>query len=466
MEKQEVTKGYLFSNQALSRLIIPLLVEQFLAMAVGMVDTFMVSSVGESAVSAVSLVDTIMLLIIAIFAALATGGAVVAGQYIGKKREEMSCKAGEQLVLSVFSISICIMGLIYAFKYGILHGLFGNIDKEVMKDAKEYLMVVGASIPFIAVYNSGAALFRAMGNSKISMKVSLLMNGINVGGNAILIYGFGMGVTGVAWPTLISRMVAAVVIIWLLQKQSLTIHMSKDFWKGFLHPVKQKLFQWHLIQKICQVGIPNGVENGMFQMGKLILLSLISSFGTSSITANAVSNTIAGIAILPGQTLGLAMITVVSQCVGAGDKEQTRYYVKKLMKIAVAGMIVVNVSMIFARGGIIDLYHLSNQTAELTSTILLMHSVLATVIWPFSFTLPNALRAANDATFTMIVGCISMWVFRLGSAYLIGGYFKMGVIGVWIAMFIDWTVRSILFILRTKKRFGFGKIKICTNIEK
>lgn len=456
MKEKAIPEKYLFSKKALYRLIVPLLIEQFLAMAVGMADTIMVASVGESAVSAVSLVDTIILLIIAVFAALATGGAVVSGQYIGKKRPEQSCKAGEQLVLFVSTISIVIMTVIYCFKHGILHGLFGNIDKVVMNDANEYLLIVCASIPFIAIYNSGAALFRAQGNSKVSMKVSLLMNGINVAGNAILIFVFHMGVAGVAWPTLISRIVAAVVIICLLNKQTLTIHISKEFWKSFLHPVKERIFQWHLIKKICQVGIPNGVENGMFQLGKLILLSLISSFGTSSITANAVSNTIAGIAILPGQTLGLAMITVISQCVGAGDKIQTRYYVRKLMKIAIGGMILINVAMIFARGGIISIYQLTDETARLTSTILLMHSIFATVIWPISFTLPNALRAANDANFTMIVGCGSMWIFRLGSAYLLGKYLQMGVIGVWIAMFIDWAVRSIFFVIRSKKRFGIS----------
>lgn len=449
MEK-EIKKSYLFTNKDLIRLLIPLMIEQFLAVAVGMADSIMVASVGESAVSAVSLVDSIIILLINIFAALATGGAVIAGQYIGRKQNDMACRAGEQLLVFGTLVSLIIMALMYIGKGFILNVVFGTIEPDVAVYANTYINIVFASIPFIALYNCGAALFRSMGNSKVTMFTSIIMNAINVIGNALLIYVFRMGVEGVAIPTLVSRAVAAVIIIVLLRKEELIIHIRKK--------IKYK-YDKNLIKDILKIGIPNGVENSMFQLGKILLLSVIAGFGTTSITANAVANSVSSFQILPGMSVGLGLITVVSQCVGAGDYEQVRYYTKKLLKYAYAFMIISNIAVIIATPKILSIYNLSEETASLASQAFIFHGVCSCFLWPLSFTLPNTLRASNDARFTMNVGVSSMWIVRIGFGIVISRYMNIGMFGVWIAMIIDWVVRSIFFTLRYKSHKWEVKIR-------
>jgi len=432
-------KNYIFTNKSLARLILPLMVEQFLAVAVGMADSIMVASVGESAVSAVSLVDSVNILLINIFAALATGGAVVAGQYLGQNRSDKSCEAGEQLIVYVTMVSVVIMAIMYIGRDFILNVVFGNIDADVAAYASTYMLIVFASIPSIALYNSGAALFRAMGNSKITMITSIIMNAINVIGNAILIYGFHMGVEGVAIPTLISRTVAALMIVALLRNENLLIHLSKPFRYKY-----EKL----MVRDILHIGIPNGVENSMFQLGKILLLSVVSGFGTASITANAVGNAVSSFEILPGASIGLGLITVVSQCVGAGDYEQVRYYTKKLIKFAYLALIVFNAAIIFATPYILEIYNLSPETAAMAKQVIIFHGVNACITWPLSFTLPNTLRASNDARYTMVIGVASMWIIRIGFGILLSKYMNLGMFGIWVAMIIDWLIRSIFFTTR------------------
>lgn len=434
-------KNYLFTNKNLLQLLFPLMVEQLLAVAVGMADSLMVASVGESAVSAVSLVDSINILLINIFAALATGGAVVAGQYIGKGRNDKACEAGEQLLIFVTLISLVIMVIMYCGRGFILNVVFGTIEPDVAAYSNTYMLIVFASIPFIAIYNSGAALFRSMGNSKITMVTSLIMNGINVAGNAVLIYVFHMGVEGAAIPTLVSRAVAAVIIVFLLRNQELTVHIGSLF---------RYKYNKDMVKNILQIGIPNGVENSMFQLGKILLLSVVAGFGTASITANAVGNTVSAFEILPGSAVGLGLVTVVSQCVGAGDYEQVRYYTKKLLIYAYASMIALNVGIILATPAILDVYHLSKETAVMASQVIIFHGINSCFIWPLSFTLPNTLRAANDARYTMIVGVGSMWIFRIGFGFILAKYAGLGMFGVWVAMIIDWIIRTFFFMLRYK----------------
>lgn len=429
----------LFSNKALVRLIFPMVIEQLLAVLVGLADTIMVASVGESAVASVSLVDNINILLIGVFAALATGGAVVAGQYLGHGDDDKACESGEQLVVFMTAFSIGIMVLVYVLKWFILHVVFGRIEPQVMEYADTYLMIVTASIPFIAIYNCGAALFRVQGNSVISMVISFLMNIINVVGNAVLIFGFHCKVEGVAIPTLVSRIVAAAIIVVMLRRQSLKIHISKPF---------RYHFNGVMIKRILQIGVPNGVENSMFQLGKLVLLSLISSFGTVAITANAVSNSVAAFAILPGQTIGMALVTVVSQCVGAGDYAQVKYYTKKLMICTFAAMAITNGIILLGLPLVSYAYQLSEATTVVTEKILILHSVCAIFIWPLSFTFPNTLRASSDVRYTMVVSLLSMWFCRIVMGFVIGKYMGFGVLGVWIAMILDWCVRSIFFCVR------------------
>ena len=429
----------LFSRKDLVRLIIPLIVDQFLQVAVGLSDSIMVARVGEAAVSGVSLVDTVMLLIINIFTALATGGAVIAGQYLGRKDPKTGCEATAQLFNFTFLFSIFIMILGYLGQNVILYHVFGKIEADVMKDSRTYLLIVLSSIPMIAMYNAGAAIFRAMGNSNVAMKTSLLMNSINVFGNALLIFGFHRGVEGVAIPTVVSRGVACVVILILLNNQKHELHI--------LHPYPFKI-KWNVLKKILYIGIPNGLENSMFQLGKIAVLSLVSGLGTASLAANAVGNNIANFAILPGMSFGFALLTVCAQCVGAGDFEQVKYYTKHMMRVEYLCLIASNLIVILALPFILSVYNLSDEAAQYANDIILYHAACVVTIWPLSFTLPNTLRAAADVKITMVLSIISMWVFRFGFSYLLAIEFHMGIFGVWVAMTIDWLVRGIFFVCR------------------
>lgn len=439
MESKTDRGAYLFTNKELAVLIVPLIIEQLLAVLVGMADSIMIASVGEAAVSGVSLVDNFMILFINAFSALATGGAVISGQYLGQQNKKLACQASTQIVWFVTIAAVGLMAVIYCGKWFILHVVFGTIDADVMGYANTYLLIVAASIPFMALYNAGAAIFRAMGNSKVSMQVSVLMNVINVAGNAILIYGFHRGAEGVAIPTLISRMTAAIVIIVLLCNQKLQVHIEKSI---HYRP------DWRMIRRVLGIGVPNGLENSMFQLGKILVLSLVSSFGTYAIAANAVCNAIAMFEILPGMALNLAITTVIARCVGAGDYTQARYYTKKLIGITYVGIWMMNIAIVLLLPVILRVYNLSEITAEISRQIIYFHTISCMIIWPIAFSLPSTLRAAGDAQVTMYISMASMWVFRIVFSYILGKYMGMGVFGVWVAMVIDWGFRAVCMAVR------------------
>ncbi|MEJ8734645.1 MULTISPECIES: MATE family efflux transporter [Mediterraneibacter] len=431
----------LFDDRALAALIIPLIIEQLLTVLVGMADSVMVANVGEAAVSGVSLVDNVMILFIYLFAALASGGAVVAGQYLGQKNRQMACKAATQMLWFVAFIALFVMAGIYLSKWFILHIVFGQTEAEVMRQAEIYLLIVTASIPFIAIYDSGAAIFRIMGNSKISMQVSILMNIVNVSGNALLIYGCGWGVAGAAVPTLLSRMLAAILITALLAQEKRAVHIEKTF---------RYVPDWRMIKRILGIGIPNGLENSMFQIGKILVLSIVSTYGTTAIAANAVGNVITSFQTLPGQAVTLAITTVIARCVGAGDYKQAEFFTRKLVGITYGSLLLVNLAVFPFIPSILSVYHLSLQTAETARQVLSFFTVSCVLIWPVSFALPAVLRAAGDAKFTMYVALSSMWICRVVLSYVLGTCLEMGLMGVWVAGVVDWCVRSILMGLRYK----------------
>lgn len=429
----------LFSNKDLKKLIIPLVIEQLLLLLVGMVDVIMIAGVGEDAVSGVSLVDNINILIINVFVALATGGAVVSGHYLGQKDTKKASKAGWQLVLFTSLLSLFVTFIFVFFHEPLLSLIFGRVEQGVMDSAKTYLVVTALSIVPLAVYDSCAAIFRSFGDSKTTMWISVLMNVLHIILNAIFIFGMDMGVLGAAVSTSLSRLFAAVVIFVLLLDDKKKIHF-----KGYI----TFRLDMTLIRKILFIGVPNGIENSLFQLGKILLISLVSTFGTSSIAANAVGGTLAGINVLPGLAINYALVSVVSVCIGAGDYKQARYYTKKLLLIAEAALIAVSAVMILGMPFIIQIYRLSEETAKITSTVMIYHAVMAVFFWLPAFSLSNTLRAAGDVVRTMTVSIVSMWVFRIILAYLITSLFDIGLLGVWIAMTIDWIVRSIAFVSR------------------
>lgn len=429
--------GKLFSDKDLFRLAVPLIIEQFLAITVGMSDTMMVSHAGEAAVSGVSLVDMVNNVIISLLAALATGGAVVISQFIGAKRHEDACIAAAQLELMAFVVATVIGIFAMAFAHPLIKTLFGNIDEETFAACKQYLLITATSFPMLAIYNSGAAIYRSIGDSKTSMKVSILMNIINVAGNAIGIFVLHLGVAGVAIPSVISRGVAAIVItVFAAKNKEATVYLRlKEVFK----------LKMELMRKILYIGIPSGIENSLFQVGRVAVVSIIAGFGRVEIAANAIANNLDGLGVNMGNAIGIAMITVIGRCVGAGEYVEAKYYVKKLM---LWGYIVIIIPAVFILGFqnfFISIYKVSDATKDLTSVLVWIHMGIAMFIWPLSFILPNALRAGNDVKFTMTVSLFSMTVFRFATSMFIAKTFHIGAIGVWCAMIIDWIFRSANF---------------------
>ncbi len=431
----------LYSNRDLKRLIVPLLVEQVLAIAVGMADTIMVSAAGEAAVSGVSLVDTVNILLINIFSALATGGAVVAGHFLGKKKKEDASRAAWQILEFATLLAFVISAIFIAAHNQLLRLMFGQIEPEVMRASRIYLIITTLSFPALAVYNSCAALFRAMNSAKVTMMVSLLMNAINVVGNAFCIYGLHMDVAGVAVPTTISRYVAAIVIFSLMFDEKKEINLCRQMRPGF---------DGQLIKKILYIAVPNGLENSMFQMGKILVISAVSTMGTAAIAANAVANTLASWNILPGVAINLSVVSVVSVCVGAGEYGQARFYTKKLCLMAEAGMIVMSSILFFTVPYIALLYHLGPEAYQMTVEVMRFHTVMAVFLWVISFSLPNTLRAAGDVVVPMVIATASMWLFRVVAAYIFTYVFHFGLLGIWVAMIIDWGFRAICYFVRYK----------------
>ena len=439
MKQSTAFERPMFTPSALRQLIIPLIIEQMLAMTVGIADTVMIASVGEAAVSGVSLVDSINNLIISILAALCTGGAVVCAQYLGRQDFLNARSSAKQLVYVSLIFTVVIGAVMLSSRNFFIRALFGEIDADVHANASTYLLITALSFPFLAVYNACAALFRSMGNSRVSLFVSVIMNVVNIGGNALLIYGCGWGVAGAGTATLVSRAVAAVLMLVLIANPVNVIHLHK-VWKVRL--------EGRLIKSILTIGVPNGFENGLFNFGKLIVQSMVSTLGTAAIAANAILGSISNVVFVPGMAMGLAMITVVGQCIGAGDYPQAKYYVRKLMFLTHVVMIAVNVPLLFLNKLIVAWFPLSADAVAVCLQVLPVLSVLLMSIWPYAFALPNALRAAGDARFTMIVSSISMWVLRVGLCYVFIRYFNLGVAGVWYSMFIDWVGRIAFFVPR------------------
>ena len=432
----------LFSNKDLRKLIVPLIIEQILAIGVGMVDTMMISHEGDAAISGVSLVDMVNHLLITILSALATGGAVIVSQYIGHRDRESANRAAGQLITATTLISIGIALLCLILAGPLLALLFGSIEADVMTSALIYFRISALSYPFLAVYNACAALFRSMGNSKISMFVSTGMNITNALGNALLIFVFDMGVAGAAWASFISRALAAVVMFVLLLPDKNTVYLRA-----------KSIFRWEgaLIKKILYIACPSGIENGIFQLGRVLVVSIIASFGTVQIAANAVANNLDAMGCIAGQAMNLAMITVVGQCLGAGDTDQAEYFAKKMMKITYAATAIVNIIIFSNLGWILNVYDLSDEARKLALLLIIIHNGFAVFLWPASFTLPNVLRAGGDVRFPMVISVTSMIVFRIVFSLILGVGCSMGAIGVWIAMVLDWIFRSTNFYIRFRK---------------
>lgn len=432
-----------FGNKELFALILPILVEQLLTMLVGIADTLMVSYAGEAAVSGVSLVNQLNNIFIFIFGAVASGDAVVASQYIGRNDRENGVIAASQLLMITVFISVFLMGISVLFRNQLLSLLFGRVEQDVMEAFITYLVISALSFPALAVYNSAAALFRSMGKTKAIMDISIVMNAINVIGNAIGIFVLHAGVAGVAVPSLVSRTFAAVVMLILCFEKKNTLYVQM-----------KKVFAWNgkMLKRILDIAIPNGVENGLFQLSKVALSSIVALFGTVQIAANGVAQSFWSMASLFCIAFGYAFVTVIGQCMGAGDIEAADYYNKKLLCITYIGSAAWNILIVILTPPVLLLYSLSEDTRNLVILLVIIHSVFNVLLCPVAFSLSNGLRAAGDIKFTMYASIFATVVCRVIFSIVFGVWMNLGVIGICLAMVGDWLVKAALIMVRYRSR--------------
>lgn len=432
---------HLFTNKMLRALLVPIIMEQLLNALMGTVDTMMVSNVGSAAISAVSLVDSINVLIIQAFSALAAGGTIICTQYLGQKNHEMANKSARQALFIITAISVFIVVLGLAFRAPLLSFIFGKVDADVMENSMVYFFYTVLSYPFIALYDAGASIFRAQENTRGPMVISIISNVMNIVGNGILIWVFHMGVAGAAISTLVSRIFCAVVVLYQLRKDRQPI-VVRDYLK--IRP------DGKMIGRILALGIPSGIENSMFQLGKLAIQSTVSTLGTTAIAAQAMTNMLEmlnGTAVIG---VGIGLMTVVGQSLGAGRKDEAVYYMKKLMifsevfLIACCAVVYVLARPITMIGG------MEAESAEMCLDMMFWITIVKPIVWMFAFIPAYGMRAAGDVKFSMITSCITMWTFRFCLCVYLIRVCGMGPMAVWIGMFTDWTVRAIVFSLRFK----------------
>ena len=439
-DKSKVDYGnLLFPRRALWMLLIPLIIEQMLNSLMGMVDTLMVSRVGAEAISAVSLVDSINNLVLQVFAAMAAGAAIICSQYLGRKDEKGCNDAAKQIVLTVVVISSVIMIIGVGFRKPLLHLIFGSVEEAVITNAQMYFLITALSYPFIALFQAGAAFYRACGNSKFTMKTALIANVANIVGNTLFIFVLQMGAAGAAISTLISRALCAFVVFYALRKPGYAIQLKNYF------SIRPDL---NLIVKILAIGVPSGIENGMFQFGKLAIQSTVSSLGTAAIAAQAMTIIFENVNGMAAVGIGIGLMTVVGQSIGAGRQEEAKYYIVKLAGYAEVAMIISCILVYIAARPVTVLAGMSEESTALCMQMILAITIVKPILWVPSFTPPNGLRAAGDVRFSMITATLTMWLCRVALSIFLMRVVKTGPIGVWYGMFADWGVRGVIFTIR------------------
>lgn len=443
-DKSKIDYGnLLFPRRALWMLLIPLIIEQMLNSLMGMVDTLMVSRVGAEAISAVSLVDSINNLVLQVFAAMAAGAAIICSQYLGRKDEKGCNDAAKQIVLTVVVISSAIMIIGVGFRKPLLYLIFGSVEEAVMTNAQIYFLITALSYPFIALFQAGAAFYRACGNSKFTMKTALIANVANIVGNTLFIFVLQMGAAGAAISTLISRALCAFVVFYALRKPGYAIQLKNYF------SIRPDL---NLIVKILAIGVPSGIENGMFQFGKLAIQSTVSLMGTAAIAAQGMTNIIENLNGIMSIGMGIGLMTVVGECLGAGEKEEAVYYIKKISIAAEVVLIITCLLMFGLTYPITYFGGMEPESAKLCIFMVTCITIVKPIVWIMAFIPPYGFRAAGDVKFTMTTSMLCMWLCRVVLAMVLARVFHMGPIAVWIGMFTDWTIRAIIYMVRFRNR--------------
>ena len=439
MEQQQ----HMFTNRMIRNLLIPVVLEQLLNSIMGTADTMMVSNVGSAAISAVSLVDSINVLVIQAFSALAAGGAIVCAQYIGQRNKEKANESARQVLFIITVISVAVSLICLVFQKPLLRLIFGSVEAEVMRASETYFFYTALSFPFIAAYDSAASIFRAQDNTRGPMLISMISNVMNIAGNAVMIWGFHMGVAGAALSTLISRVFCAIGVLIQLRKDRQEI-VVRDYIR--IRP------NWSMIKRILGIGIPSGVENSMFQLGKLAIQSTVSTLGTAAIAAQAMTNILENLNGIAAIGVGVGLMTIVGQCLGAGRQDEAVYYIKKLCVIAEVIIIISCLGVFALTKPITILGGMEKVSADMCFHMVMWITIVKPIAWTMAFIPGYGLRAAGDVKFSMITSCCTMWACRFCLCVFLIRKLGFGPMGVWIGMFADWTVRSIIFTWRFHSR--------------
>lgn len=441
MEQQQ----HMFSNRMICSLLIPVVLEQLLNSIMGTADTMMVSNVGSAAISAVSLVDSINVLVIQAFSALAAGGAIICAQYIGQRNKEKANESARQVLFIITAISVAVSLICLVFQKPLLRLIFGSVEPAVMRASETYFFYTALSFPFIAAYDSAASIFRAQDNTKGPMIISMISNVMNIAGNAVMIWVFHMGVAGAALSTLISRIFCAVVVIIQLRKEKEGQEIVvRDYFE--IRP------DWSMIRRILGLGIPSGIENSMFQLGKLAIQSTVSTLGTTAIAAQAMTNILENLNGIAAIGVGVGLMTIVGQCLGAGRQDEAVYYIKKLCVIAEVIIIISCLGVLALTKPITILGGMEKESADMCFHMVMWITIVKPLVWIMAFIPGYGLRAAGDVKFSMIVSCCTMWACRFCLCVFLIRVMGFGPMGVWIGMFADWTLRGIIFTWRFHSR--------------
>ena len=443
MEQQQ--QQHMFSNRMICSLLIPVVLEQLLNSIMGTADTMMVSNVGSAAISAVSLVDSINVLVIQAFSALAAGGAIICAQYIGQRNKEKANESARQVLFIITAISVAVSLICLVFQKPLLRLIFGSVEPAVMRASETYFFYTALSFPFIAAYDSAASIFRAQDNTKGPMIISMISNVMNIAGNAVMIWVFHMGVAGAAFSTLISRIFCAFVVIIQLRKEKEGQEIVvRDYFE--IRP------DWSMIRRILGLGIPSGIENSMFQLGKLAIQSTVSTLGTTAIAAQAMTNILENLNGIAAIGVGVGLMTIVGQCLGAGRQDEAVYYIKKLCVIAEVIIIISCLGVFALTKPITILGGMEKESADMCFHMVMWITIVKPLVWIMAFIPGYGLRAAGDVKFSMIVSCCTMWACRFCLCVFLIRVMGFGPMGVWIGMFADWTLRGIIFTWRFHSR--------------
>lgn len=433
------SENRIFTDKQLLYLLLPIIMEQLLNSFMGMADTMMVSNVGSSAISAVSLVDAINMLVIQVFSAMATGATIICSQYLGAQNKEKGNEAARQVFITMLVISVGVMLAGLIGRRPLLTMVFGDVEEQVMTNCMTYFHITILSYPFLALFNAGAAFYRAGGNSKFPMKVSIFSNIVNVIGNAVLIFGFNMGVAGAALATLLSRVISMVIIFYFLHKPRQPIVLN--------HYMKIRP-DLPMITRVLAIGIPAGIENGMFQFGKLAIQSTVSEMGTVAIAAQAMTNMLENVNGIFAVGVGIGLMTVVGQSLGAGRKEEAKYYIVKLTVYAEIGLLISCLLTMLIAKPVTILGGMDQESAQLCIQMMVAITIWKPLLWVLSFVPAYGMRAAGDVKFSMMISTLSMWLCRVLLCVYLCKVWGFGPMAVWIGMFVDWAARSVIFTVR------------------